>query len=219
MRHNRGLFLLLVAITFTLLEADCYANLIFSVNLDTAPLIANPAAPFSLDYQLLDGSGTGDANNTAMIDSFVFGTGSPIGSPMIIGGASGSLSSSVNIIDSAFLNEFSQQFNPGSQLSFRVELTTNVDAGPAPDAFSFSILDNSGSEIPTTGLGNAFLLVNIDSASPMIETFSTSATSPISISAPEVTVPVPEGSTLPLLGFGVVGLLTFDWLWRRRGAR
>jgi hypothetical protein len=216
MRHNRPLALLLIVCSFFLVKADCYADLSFNVNLDTSPLIMNPAGPFSLDFQLIDGSGTGDANNTATIDTFLFGTGNVISSPLTsIGGASGSLSSSVSITDSAFLNEFSQPLNPGSKLSFRVELTTNVDAGPAPDAFSFSILNNNGAEIPTTGVGSALLLVNIDSTHPRVETFGTTANSAISLSAPQVTV-VPETSNLLLVGFTAVSLMGFKWLWRKR---
>jgi hypothetical protein len=181
-----------------------YATTIgFKVSLDTSVLVGHPAGPFYIDFQLIDGLGTGDANNTVTITNFVFGGGSAVGSPLApFGGASGSLSSSVSITDSAFLNEFTQQFIPGTTLSFDVLLTLNVDSGPTPDAFSFAILDSLLAPIPTTGLGDALLLVNIDSASPPIQTFPGDPTRPpmIAISKPTTSVAMPEtGSTLMLM--------------------
>ena len=65
------------------------------------------------------------------------------------GGASGDLGTSVTLTDSDFLNEFTQDFTPGSLLEYDVNLTTNVDTGFTPDAFSFALFQN-GVEIPTT---------------------------------------------------------------------
>ena len=50
------------------------AQVVFHVSLDTSAL-TTLAGPFSLDFQLNDGSGTGDANNTAILSHFTFGTG------------------------------------------------------------------------------------------------------------------------------------------------
>jgi hypothetical protein len=186
----------------------------FNVSLGTSPLIGSSAGPFYIDFQLIDGSGIGDANNTVTINNFLFGGGNAVGSPLPpIGGASGDLSSFVSITDNSFLNEFTQQFNPGSKLSFHVNLTTNVDIGsPTPDAFSFAILDNTLAPLPTTGLGDALLLVNINSSTPLVEPFPTSPGSPIQLSAPEISAVPETGSSISMLlvGLGAV------WCFRRR---
>ena len=209
--HNRHLSLLgLVVCALSFVNApDCRANLIFDVTLATSSLIGNPAGPFYIDFQLNDGSGTGDTNNTVTINNFLFDGGSAAGSPLPgIGGASGSLFSSVGITDSAFLNEFTQQFFAGVTLSFRVNLTTNLDSGLTPDAFSFAILDNTLTPLPTTGLGDALLLVNINSSKPQIETFPTTDGTAIQ---PRFNVPETGSSfAMLLIGLGAV------WCLRRR---
>ena len=63
---------------------------------------------------------------------------------------------------SIFANEIYQPFAPGSRLSFFVTMTTNVTS--TPDAFSFGILDGNLFNIPTNGLGDSLLLVNIASS-------------------------------------------------------
>src|SRR5205823_7992251 len=83
------------------------------------------------------------------------------------GGATGSLAAGgqVKLTDNAhFINEFYQQFTPGSFLSFTVTLTTKVDPGLTPDVFSFSILDRLLSPVPTTNFADALILVSINSA-------------------------------------------------------
>ena len=212
MHRNRCLSLLGLSIfaCSILAASTSHATSIgFNVSLDTSPLIGSSAGPFYIDFQLNDGSGVGDANNTVMINSFLFGGGNAVGSPVLtIGGASGNLLSSVSITDSAFLNEFAQQFDPGSTLRFHVNLTTNVDAGLTPDAFSFSILDHTLAPLPTTGLGDALLLVNINSSKPLIEAFSTTDGTNIQ---PIVTIPETGPSIVMLLiGLGAI------WCLRRR---
>jgi hypothetical protein len=121
----------------------------YDISMNTAPLIGHAAAPFSLEFQLIDGNGTGDANNTAVLSNFTFSGGMPVGAPSLVGEATGDARSSISITDSSFFNQFIQQFTPGSELGFHLSLTTNVDAGGVPDQFTFSILDSSGSELPT----------------------------------------------------------------------
>src|SRR5947209_6545178 len=95
-----------------------------------------------------------------------FSGGAALGTAVLTGGVTGSLFSGVSMLDSSFLNEFTQQFVPGMSLSFRVTSTTNVDTGGVPDEFSFAILDDTGVEIPTQGLvstgSDLFLALNID---------------------------------------------------------
>lgn len=192
------------------------AAVIYGVNMDTTGLSGHPAGPLSVMFQMTDGSGTGDGNNTATITDFQFGGGSPSGSPVLAGDASGSLGSVVSLTDSSFLNMFMQTFTPGLSLAFRVTLTTNVDAGGVPDQFSFSILDSSGAALPTRGLGmiglDSFMTVDIDSDTPQARAFAADmfrfpeAGGPaIDLAAPAVQV-VPEPQTWMLLGGALVSL-------------
>ncbi|HEY9154117.1 MAG TPA: NF038129 family PEP-CTERM protein [Opitutaceae bacterium] len=178
------------------------------VNVDTHSLIGNPAGPYSLDFQLNDGSGWGDANNTASLSGFKFGSGGAAGSGSSFGGAGGDLGSNVWLTDSSPFNEFYQGFTPGSWLSFDLSLTTNVDGGGTPDAFSFAILDGALMNLPTQSPGSdAFLAINIDSATPWVSTYS-SVDGLITVTA----TPVPEAASY---GFCAAGLLAMAGLARR----
>jgi hypothetical protein len=216
MQYNRYLYPLVGLFSCALWFVnvpDCNANLIFDVTLDTSPLQVI-GQRFLIDFQLNDGSGIGDANNTVRITNFHFGGGGVGGTPFPpLGGATGDLSLSfVRITDKEFLNEFTQEFVFGSTLSFRVNLTTKLDdAGLTPDAFSFAILDGiSGAPLPTTGLGDALLLVNINSSTPRIEPFPTSADSPIQLFAPQVRAVAETASSISMLLIGLGAV----WCWR-----
>jgi hypothetical protein len=213
-----GLWLILAALPLStsLMRADISDT----VTLGTAPLIGDVAGPFSLYFQFTDGSGTGDGNNTVTLSDIQFGTGGgPSGAPSTFGGVSGDLSSQVVLTDSSFFNYFEQGFTPGDELSFTLDSTTNVDAGPIPDAFSFEILDSTGFPIPTTDPFSQLLGFNIDSPGHTIQTFATDPTQtpvaggpPIDMSAPQVTptgtttAVVPEPSSLALVAVWFVGL-------------
>ncbi len=173
----------------------------YHISLNTAALIGNASAPFSLDFQLNDGSGLGDANNTAIVNDFVFGSGSATGSANLFGGATGNLSGAVTLTDSSAFNEFYQTFNAGSTLSFDVTLTQNSDAGPRPDAFAFAILDNSLNNLPTSGVGDTYLLVNLG-PTPSVTTGS--STSPL---ATITVTPVPEPASVVLIPLGLLAFI------------
>jgi hypothetical protein len=188
----------------------CRADAIYSVSLDTSPLIGEAAGPFSLAFEFTDGSGTGDANNTVILSNFQFGVGgSASGLPTMFGGATGDTASGITLIDNSFFNALVQPFNPGTMLGFSLQASTNVDAGPTPDEFSFSILDSSGAPIPTLGFVPAFLVLDIDSSNPTPQTFSSDPSTPpqgggggITMAAPQATIGTPEPGTFILLGAG-----------------
>ena len=173
---------------------------------NTSTLVANPNGPFSLDFQL---NGTGP--NSVTISSFNFFGGSAVAPATLIGGASGSLSSAITLSDATFFgNEAFEQFNPGSTLKFNVSMTTNVTG--TPDAFSFAILDGGLFNIPTTGVGDSLLLVNITKPSlgpSDLQTFRglNVPGGPNYSGVTDAATPVPEPMTLTLVGTGVAALV------------
>jgi hypothetical protein len=92
---------------------------IYSVTLNTAPLIGNANAPFALDFQLTSGNTTSAVENTASLSQFNVGTGGSAGTGRPFpnsGNASGNLASTVTLSTSGgtFFSEFSQDFTPGN---------------------------------------------------------------------------------------------------------
>jgi hypothetical protein len=190
------------------------ADLILDVTLDTSALTVGPGAssgPFSLFFQLTDGSGAGDGNNTVVLSGFTFGGGGASGSATLEGGSGGDLDSEVTLVDSSFFNSFMQGFTPGDLLSFALTMTTNLDAGGVPDAFAFSILDGTGFPIATLDptLADTLMTIVVESASPAVQTYGTDpARTDVVLSAPSAvsTVPEPASLSLLLLGTGIASL-------------
>jgi hypothetical protein len=207
----RKRLLALAALIASTLSAAASASVMVSVTLDTSSLAATPGSAVILDLQLNDGSGTNDANNTAAITDLNFGTGAAVGDPTVGGGASGTIAGGVGLTDNVFLSFFDQAFQPGSLLSFNLSLSTNPDAGPTPDQFSFSLFDAAGNQISTTGLLSAFLVIDINALTPIIQTFAGSGDF-AAIGAPTIgavapaPASVPEPTTLALLGMAAVAL-------------
>lgn len=207
-------------VTIVLAANNAQANVIYTVNLNTSAI--SGAAGYALAFQLADGSGVGDSNNSIMLSNFNFGGGSAGGCPVnctLTGGASGDIASLVTLNDSDFFNSFAERFTPGTSLSFKLEMTTNVDAGGIPDAFGFSILDNNGTPLPTQDVlgADTLLSFDIDSANPTLNPFATVAGGPVALNAPTFALAppsgnVPEPSSVPLMGAGIAGLV---WAKRR----
>ena len=195
----KRLALISVFLTGIGMAASPAAATAIHVQVNTAPLIGNAAAPFFLDFALTDGSGALAGPNTVVVSNFNFAGGAAVGAPTLSGGAAGSLAASVTLSDSlnAF-SEFFQQFSPGAVLGFDVTTTNNVDP-VAPDAFVFAILDKNLANLPTTGLLDSLLLVNI-TRSDTIATASTTAPAGVTVAA----AAIPEPTTLLLLGTGLV---------------
>lgn len=187
-------FALLAALTATVLVR---ANSSFNVYVDTSALAGNSAGPFSLDFQLNDGSAIGDGNNTVTLGDFKFGGGSAVGGATTSGGAGGDLASGISITDSDWtLNEFYQGFLPGSWLTFNLSLSTNFDLGGTPDIFSVAILDGNLMNLATQSFGSDnFLEINIDSLTPSVATFA-SADGLVSAHVPDAFNPGIYGAAL-----------------------
>ena len=167
------------------------------ITLDTSSLAGGT---YFVDFQLNDGSQTGDGNNTAVIQKFSFGGGAATGAGVAFGGITGDLYSKVTLTDTTPFNEFFQSFTAGSFLSFDVELTNNPDT-PQPDAFGFALLDTNLFNLPTNSSNGAdtFLSVNLTGTRLVYST----AAGVGGVPAPRV----PEtGSTLLVASLGLLGL-------------
>lgn len=224
MLHPRRMTWIVLA-SLLVIPTAARADLMFTVSLDTAPLVGHAAGPFSIEFQFNDGSGLGDANNSVVLSNFAFGGGGAVGVPTLFGGASGELATTVTLTDSDFFNQFIQEFTPGTSLSFTGLLTTNLDVGGTPDQFSFAILDSLGFEIPTLGTVNTFVTIDINSAAPPILTFPSDPTTPPAAGGPPIDIAMPQAQLVPeptsfsLLAVGTLGLVVANgWNHRRRTA-
>ncbi len=175
-----------------------HAGASYHVTINTTSLISDPGAPFALDFVLTGGNALA---NYATLSNFVFSIGgSPTANPpaTTFGLASGSLSTTVSLGDNAanFFNEFYQGFIPASTLEFDLGLTTNLN-GPTPDGLSVAILDQNLQNSATNGPGDSLMLININSTTPVAQTFS--STNGVTVSV------VPEPSSALLCGSVLVG--------------
>jgi hypothetical protein len=187
----------------TLAVSTVRANVIKTVTLDTSALGGLPDGPYSLAFELADGSGTGDGNNAVVLSDFQFGSGNPVGSPLIFGSAFGDLSSTVTLTDADPAGVFVQGFVSGNTLSFLLSFTANVDPGGTQDEFIFSILDSSFNPIPTSSPSflSPFLDIVLDSDNPAIQTFGADGI-PAPTVADAASVPEPSSALMmiPLAG-------------------
>lgn len=197
------------------------ADAVYDVSVNTSALIANVHAPFALDFQLTSGDASSGVVNTATLSDFAFGAGGSVatGQPFSnSGNASGGLGSEVvlSTTGGVFFNEFSQFFQPGTLLSFHLDLTNHAEAPPTPDEFTFQMIDNTGTEIPTTDPSgsNSLLVVDLLGSPLQFQDYATNGDG-ISVS-PQVTSVVattPEVSTFLITGFGLLVLISGRKLW------
>jgi hypothetical protein len=147
----------------------------YTVSISTAPLKQSPLqanGPFTLDFQLVQGDQP--YGDTVTINAFDFINGGYFtGTPFQSGATSvttGIGGPSFQLTDTGFFNEIQQAFTPGDALIFSVSSTGPIPPPNAiPAEFSFSILDGSGSELPTAAVNanqpasnSAFVIEDFD---------------------------------------------------------
>ena len=153
----------------------------------------------------------------AVLSGFAFGGGNWTG-PLSAANGTGSASvdpvrGTMALTDSSFFNEYLQGFAPGASLSFQVDLTLGSTSSTMPDEFSFAILENSLTEIPTQGPGDALVTIDASSSGITALAFQTDLNqTSIDLGLPAVSelAAVPDQTrTGALLMTGVAGLALF----------
>jgi len=186
------------------------ADQLVNVNVNTSSLVGMTNS--EVFFEMTDGSGLGDANNTATMSNFALGGGTVgAGDPFsTFGGASGDLGSTVSITDSSPDNQFAQLLTPGASLTFSLNLTTNADAGAIPDGLFMFIADPSFNSIATTSDptgNNSLFAVTFNPTADLIQNYDPTLVSvtAAATAAPEID-PASAGGALTLLLGGLAVL-------------
>ena len=208
---------LIVGTACLALVPNSRANLNYLVTLNTASLVGNSNAPFSLDVVLGSGAQNPNGDNTVTLSNFTFYNGSLGTVSYSSGGETGSMASSVTLTTSAEDNELAETFsNKVTEIQFNVSMTSNTD-NPFPDQFDVAVLDNGLNNIPTTDPsgGNTLVLANISTGQTLasVQTYRSTANG----EAPGVTASVvPEPTSL--VSLLVAALSAVGWF-RKNGFR
>jgi hypothetical protein len=188
-----------------------------TISIDTSSLAGNANAPFTLDFQLIDGSGSDDGNNTVTLSDFNFGGGSLT---LVPGSEQGGVVVSnsplqIQMTDNSFFDDVQFTIDPGSTLSFNLSATSNADIG-TPDTFALAVLDSSLNNLPTSNPNNGVALVEYDlptvdptGVSQLILSGTIANTDGITIPTPQniSNTPEPSGLFWTALVLPALGLL------------
>jgi hypothetical protein len=211
---RRMLVTALIAAVAGWAAADARADQVWTVTVNTSQMASDYTSHFGIDFELI-----GTDGNTVTLSNFSFGTGNVgPGAAFLTGGASGDLSTTVSLSDSAsFFNDFNQGFTPGNTLTFTIDSTLlALPPAGSPDNFSMVLFEgydrvngynpytgSGGTLIPTldpTG-NDTFFNFNINGpGSTTVSTFSSTSGDITITVTPATTVPEPSSSALMLLG-------------------
>jgi hypothetical protein len=153
----------------------------------------------SLAFDLIDGGAP--ANSVAITN---FSSNGMLGSTLSTGAVTGTLATGVSLSDGTFFSEHLQVITLGTTISFDFEATSNApEPGSLPDAFSFFLLDATGTlPLVTTNDptgADALFVYNIGIANPLEVYGSPSVT--VHVDSP---AQVPEPATLLLVSTAIV---------------
>jgi hypothetical protein len=195
-----------------------------------------PGTTVGLAFQLTDGAGFGDGNNTVTIGDFAFGGGTPLApgcNPALCAGG-GHIATSplvATLTDTGFFNAAIIGFLTGSSgPSLRVTMTTHVSdaedptTGGTPDQWSFFLLDASGFPFPTddpTGSG-ALLVLDITSRDLGVGDLQRFSSPSVGLAIEGPAAPTPSLASpgaFGLLGLGLGGVGVRAVTQRRRASR
>jgi hypothetical protein len=180
----------------------------FDVSLNTSSLSGTQV----LVFELTDGDGVID--NSVSLTNFSLGGGSVAAPADYLGstGVSGDITTGINMDDSSLsIALFTQEFNPGSSLSFLLT-TTNNFAGGAPDGFVMAVCDTSF-DCYSDNPDGADLELGLNGVPLTPASFLLTEASAQGLPAPVVTTSsstsMPEPSGALLLGAGMLSLAIF----------
>lgn len=183
----------------------------FDVSLNTSSL----SGTWALAFEFIDGDGVADNNLT--LTGFSLGGGTVAAPADYLGttGVSGDIASGIAMDDTSLGTAiFTQDFNPGSSLSFLLTTTNNL-AGVTPDGFSMLLCDVGLDTCYSDDPDGALLELGLDGTSLSPSSFTTNGVSTIGLPAPVVTVGssgnVPETSSLLLLAAALLALGAFQF--------
>ena len=192
--------------------------LTFNVDISTAGLAADSAnAPLDLDFNLQYGN-SALASNTVTLSNFSFLGGSALGTPVVSGSATGSLSSTVSLLASSAhpFSDFYQQFSAGTtDIKFTATVTEPGPDVGVPTEFTAAILDNSlgfPAQLYTTAPDTMSLVTLALSSSNTIgnvKTYSAFSSADGNTAVSGVFAAIPEPSTTAIILGGVVMLFAF----------
>ena len=176
-----------------------------TVTLNTGAL--NGAGTYYLDFQLVDGSASGDGNSLAKITGFSLTDGTLGAALAPLGDAAGNLTGGLTLKDDLAnagnfftgVAEFTQPFTvtgAASQVQFTTALSATSLDTPTPDEFLFQILDAGLNPLATSGpAGTELAAAVFTTPTPALMAYGT--TSGPALPPPTLTPTGPTGSAVP----------------------